>query len=948
MKNETIKGRLLRSSVLAGVATSVAAIAVPAYAQDEAVEEIFVTGSRIAQSSYTGANPVIVFTADDIEKTGQMSVADILRDSTLNSFGSQRESSGSSQQSQASMSLRGMGNTRTLILMDGHRIAASPKIGGAVVNMNNIPTAAIERVDILTGAGSSVYGSDAAAGVVNIIMRDSYDGLTVSLQQTFPGEEGGEEMKASLVTGFETDRARVMIALDHSERELIARSDRSYDAAGGFDQNNYNLTQGASYYSRNFLASEYDEFGDPVPSATLNQEQIYPRDVCIDNPDMVNDGQIFFRPGSGHMCLYDYTPIMAYHASRQFDSAITKFSYDVTDNVEFKLRAMHNRNETFGRYAPVAGYYYADAGSVDLLIVNGGDTSGVGDGSYTVVTNDIGGYVYNRFIENGPRANTTKDYVNDILMEVIGQYNDYEWNVTANWNQQEYFDNGSGYINRELFTRRVADDGADFDASDPDTIAYYAQSISSNAWSNYRNLSGGVGGPVAFVPELEFYVGAEYYEYEFNNDYDDQSAAGNVMGSAGNDESGDREVAAMFAEFQYTNVENLQLNASARYDSYSDFGNVTTYKVSGVYDLAPVMGISEDLAFRASYGTGFIAPDLGTLYAADTFSAQFATDDLDCDIYGASPCPDNQYRTTIHNNDELDAETSNNFTVGMMGSALDGDLNWRADYFFTEVENAIGQLSLNSLIKMQEADCANNTTNLADLMAVNSDIQIARSGVNQLYLVSDGATNPTICDVVNGVAVQNAPGVIGDFIDGISGDLIEDVTGTIGSAIPISGRSHVSYTNGGQFDTHGIDASVTLVRDYDFGSFTFKADATYILEYNDEIYLGGPQEDWIGSSGMPQWRGVFGTDFERGDHVLAATVSYIDGYTTGLNSGQDIDSWTTYDLRYTWQSPWDATFSAGCRNCTNEEPPMDSFNNHNDELHNIYGLVSYVSVTANF
>lgn len=615
MKNENLKGRLLRSSVLAGVATSVAAMAAPAFAQDE-IEEIFVTGSRIAQSSFTGANPVIVFDAEAIEKSGEISIADVLRNSTLNSFGSQRESSGNSQQSQASISLRGFGNTRTLVLMDGQRIAASPKIGGSVVNMNNIPTAAIERVDIMTGAGSSVYGSDAAAGVVNIILRDSYEGLTVSAMQTFPAEDGGEEIKASLVTGFETDRARVMIALDHSERELIARADRWYDAAANLDQSDYTQTSGASYYSRNFL-SYYDS---PGGGAGLAQYQIYPRTACVDNPDMVNDGQIYYWNGGGHMCLYDYTPIMAYHASRQFDSAITKFSYDINDDLEFKMRAMHNRNETFGRYAPVAGYYWVDPGSVDLLIVNGGDTSGVGDGSYTVVTNDVGGYVYNRFIENGPRANTTKDYVNDILLELVGQYNDYEWNVSGNWNQQEYFDNGSGYINRELFTRRVADDGAGFDAGDPDTIAYYAQSISSNAWSNYRNVNAGVGGPVAFVPGLDFYAGAEYYEYEFNNDYDDQSSAGNVMGSAGSDESGSREVTAAYVEMQYEEVENLLLNASARYDSYSDFGNETTYKVSGMYDLAPMLEIDEDFAIRASYGTGFIAPSLGILYASESFS----------------------------------------------------------------------------------------------------------------------------------------------------------------------------------------------------------------------------------------------------------------------------------------------------------------------------------------
>lgn len=165
------------------------------------------------------------------------------------------------------------------------------------------------------------------------------------------------------------------------------------------------------------------------------------------------------------------------------------------------------------------------------------------------------------------------------------------------------------------------------------------------------------------------------------------------------------------------------------------------------------------------------------------------------------------------------------------------------------------------------------------------------------------------------------------------------------TAAPVTGRSQITYANSGTFNSRGIDASANLVRDYDFGSFTFKADATYILEWNDEQYFGGPLIDKIGTNGRPQWRGNFGAQFDRGDHSLAANLAYIDEYD---QDGDPIDSWTTYDLRYTWQSPWDASLSVGCRNCTNEEPPMDPYQNHNDELHNIYGLVSYVSVTGNF
>lgn len=905
MKHENFKGRLLRSSVLAGVAASVAIMAAPAYAQDGEIEEIFVTGSRIKQSSFDGPNPVIVFSAEDIEKSGQMSVADVLRDSTLNSFGSFRESSGNSWQSQANIDLRGFGASRTLVMMDGMRAAASPKMGGSIVNMNAIPTAAIERVDILTGAASSIYGSDAAAGVVNIILRDSYDGLTISGMQTWTAEEGGEEKKVSLVTGFESDRARVMIALDYSEREIIYRSDRWYDGVVNGNQDDYMITDGLSVYSNNFRAMS--------DGAWMDQYQFYPLESCVDNTDMWNDGQLFVGGPYGHMCTYDYTPIMAYHAARQFDSAITKFSYDVTDDIEFKLRAMYNRNETFGRYAPVADWFNVGVGDVDVLFCNGGVTTAIG--TCTTASNEVAGRVYNRFVGSGPRADSTEDYMADIAMELIGDYQDYTWHLTANYNHQAYYSHGSGYVNREIYTSALNDptlvpdsEGAyphtTFDPNHPDFVNYYAQSIFANAESNYKFVSAGLSGPVEFIPGLDFFAGTEYYEYDFVNDYDDQSVAGNVMGSAGSDEGGGREVAAVYAEFQYTNVEDLLLNASVRYDSYSDFGNTTTYKVSGVYDLANVMGISEDLSVRASFGTGFIAPDLGALYQATAFSAEYAYDYAVCDFL-AITCPEDQFETYQYGNDQLGAETSENFSAGVMGTMFGGDLRLRADYFWTEVENVIRYVSVQDLMNAQRADCDNGTDNVGSILASNPLVSVVRSGAG----------------------------------DACAGD--GWVTGS------------TSFANSGSFDSSGIDGSATLVRDYDFGSFTFKADATYILEFNDELFVTGPMVDWIGTSttnenAFPQWRGQLGAQFDRGDHSFSATVNYIDEYVTEAGDGETVESWTTFDLRYTWQSPWDATVSLGCRNCTNEDPPLTAGNGHNDTLHNIYGAVSYLSITANF
>ncbi|MDO6695745.1 TonB-dependent receptor plug domain-containing protein, partial [Aliiglaciecola sp. 3_MG-2023] len=167
----------IRLALAVGAASTAVLAPATAVAQDSAgVEKISVTGSRIQRSDLEGASPVISISAADIKLEGDFSVADALRSSSLNSFGSFSERSGSSAQSQATIDLRGAGSQRTLVLLNGRRFPGSPTLGGASANLNAIPFAAVERIDIMTEGGSSVYGSDAMAGVVNVILKDNYEG----------------------------------------------------------------------------------------------------------------------------------------------------------------------------------------------------------------------------------------------------------------------------------------------------------------------------------------------------------------------------------------------------------------------------------------------------------------------------------------------------------------------------------------------------------------------------------------------------------------------------------------------------------------------------------------------------------------------------------------------------------------------------------------------------
>ncbi|MCH7895206.1 MAG: TonB-dependent receptor plug domain-containing protein, partial [Proteobacteria bacterium] len=154
MKERNLIQDAVRYALVAGVAASFASIPSVAVAQDDddVAEQglIEVTGSRIKRVDVEGPSPVAIITRADIENSGDISVADVLRQSSYNQFGSFRQSSGSSAQSQAVISLRGLGATRTLVLLDGRRIAGSPSFGsGSAQNLNTIPIAAVERIEIL-------------------------------------------------------------------------------------------------------------------------------------------------------------------------------------------------------------------------------------------------------------------------------------------------------------------------------------------------------------------------------------------------------------------------------------------------------------------------------------------------------------------------------------------------------------------------------------------------------------------------------------------------------------------------------------------------------------------------------------------------------------------------------------------------------------------------------
>ena len=198
--------------------------------EDEPVElrEQVVTGSRIKRIDLENARPVVVITREDIELSGQESVADVLRNSPLNTFGSFRETSGNSFAGQATINLHGIGSNRSLVLLDGRRAPRSPVQNNFAVDLNIIPLAAVDRIEILTDSASAIYGSDAIGGVINIILRKDYDGMEMSGALNRPTRDGADRDSGVITIGGSTSRGRFLFTADFNNKQRIASRERDY------------------------------------------------------------------------------------------------------------------------------------------------------------------------------------------------------------------------------------------------------------------------------------------------------------------------------------------------------------------------------------------------------------------------------------------------------------------------------------------------------------------------------------------------------------------------------------------------------------------------------------------------------------------------------------------------------------------------------------------------
>ncbi|WDE13783.1 TonB-dependent receptor plug domain-containing protein [Thalassomonas haliotis] len=220
--------KAVRFAMLVGAST---AISLPAFAAEEAetVERISVTGSKIKRIGAVSPTPVTVISRVELQDAGISNVNDFLAEMPSADVGLSPENSNNYIYANGlnTTDLRGLGDNRTLVLVNGRRFIPG-QAGGNAVDLNNIATSFIERIEISTGGASAVYGADAVAGVVNIITRKSFDGIEIDIATTRPNEGGGEQEFASLTFGKEEKDSGFIVNIDYAEQEQMAMMDKAW------------------------------------------------------------------------------------------------------------------------------------------------------------------------------------------------------------------------------------------------------------------------------------------------------------------------------------------------------------------------------------------------------------------------------------------------------------------------------------------------------------------------------------------------------------------------------------------------------------------------------------------------------------------------------------------------------------------------------------------------
>ena len=901
---------------------------------DEAdVEEVVVTGSRIKRDSINSSQVITTITAEDIEQSQALITADALRLSTYNTFGSYPSTAGNSAMSNTTISLRGLGGGRTLVLMDGRRLPGSPHLGGAgAANINMIPTVSVDRIEIQPDGASAIYGSDAIAGVVNVITKKGFDGMDIQVRSGDRSRDDGVENSISMLFGSTNENGYITVALEHDERDEIYLKDRWYTAARANDDNGdgvidlYFETYGLSWYSRNLA--------DPVTG------NIAAAPTCEGNIDGSTTpwwgpnfgGAAFGQPATTTgsyagaqprgICGYAWADIMVQDAGLFRDTITVNAEHEINDSLTFYSRATFTRNESVGRYAPPAASY---PGILPSDPANPYDVAVTG---------------YWRWTEIGNRGMHFVDQASDWVGELTWDAGD---NVEISLSHQvnkfygtdigRYYLDYAGLASNLYYNTPFGSEDGLYALSATTVVEYDNHYEKTDIIAQIQDIMELPGGPVDMV------IGYEGFDNIYSAQYDKHSEGGYVGGSAGNSGAGSRAVDSYFAEILLPIMTGLELNAAVRSDDYDDVGSADSFKVGVLWEG------DKGTMVKFNVGEGFRAPTMDTLYGVTTFSANTATDYLACANAGISQsaCASKQVSTLITSNPNLAAETSDSTTfsisqdLGELTPALQ-NVSVRLDWYNIQMEDLISSVSTQDVLY---SDFTNG-----NLLTSNYE-----------YYASGGLTNDG--------SAAGAPVGTGTSATCPANAAYYKRLGTSPALYTIrscaNGRIDyvgASYANQGEFEVEGYDFFVDYTVELGGGDLDFTLEYSQIEDYGGAPFIGSDaHQNNVGFNGYPENRYNLILNYTWGDYGIGVTNRHIGDFAFNSDcasseegglctkAGPYQDKYDTIDIQARADFGKYGSITVGVINASDKDPLPDKGGVNYDSYTGLYdnrGKITYV------
>lgn len=936
---------LLGTTTVAGLAALGVALASPASAQTETTpdtparpadsteaapqtgtDEVVVVGSRIRRDVYNSPSPIQVITRDEATLSGFNATTEVLQSTAVtggsgqinNAFGGFVTDGGPGANT---IGLRGLGPGRTLVLINGRRVQPAGSRGAVgSADLNVLPSAMIQRIDVLRDGASSIYGSDAIAGVVNVITRPRVEGLTIEGQVNIPTAPGGRQGRLSLVGGASGDRWNISGSIEYLKREDLTLADRDW-------------TRCNTDYNLNRTSGEFSDYVDPA----TGRPKCYPITTTGSNGVTINTvgvpaqgGFNRYRPSASSLLgtgvtlnSRDTFELRQLNESLISPVEIGTFflqgTYDLQrlGNAEIYAELLANR-----RTSEQTGYRQL---TLDYLRGSPLVPAGLRDGTFLSSSETSGGQPVSvrAFIGFGNDKSTQQV---DFWKATAGIRGDfvlpawrYDVTVSTSKSASEYMFEGfltdrltqsldvvqnadgtfrcritaGGCVAAPALTPSVVGGGLP-----RDWVDYVYRPIVGTTDYTESTVAAYVDGPLFSLPagKVQAALGVEYRKAEINDTPGADSRNGNILNFTSSAPTrGTDSVWEAYAEVEVPILRDqplarqLTLNASGRHTDYESYGTGDTYKVGLLYE--PTGWLS----LRGSYGTSFRAPALFEQFQGG--STGFLSQSTDpcyfekqtnptrianCQAEGLpadyNPTQGITVITAGGAAQGLEAETSKNLGFGFvlqpkLPQAF-GDLALAVDYYDIKIDNGVSQVGASAI-----------------LSRCYDDPQFRSGG--------------SFCRLVSARSASNNALTVYD-----------------------------SYTNVATQRVRGLDYNLRYTLDVGPGRARLNAGVTQYLDQSSRLFSDDPFDDVNGTIGAPQYTGNADATYEVGSWTVRYGVEWIDHTDSNAYLGIDTNDPANdyvFDTEHYWlhnasvryeAKDWNATF--GVRNLFDETPPSIS------------------------